>query len=103
MTKNQWIMGILAEKPKSTLTEISAATNLSRATIQPRIKEDIGQKSYKLQIHQQLEEEDFDRRVEMAQVLLPVLQLPANKKRIFFSDEAVFHVHGRVHKQNCRI
>ena len=78
------IMGILAEKPKSTLTEISAATNLSRATIQRRIKEDIGQKSYKLQIHQQLEEDDFDRRVEMAHVLLPVLQLPANKRRIFF-------------------
>ena len=52
------IMGILAEKPKSTLTEISAATNLSRATIQ--------RQSYKLQIHQQIEEYDFDRRVEMA-------------------------------------
>ena len=38
-------MGILAEKPKQTLTEISAATNLSRATIQRRIIEDIGQKS----------------------------------------------------------
>ena len=65
------IMEILADKPKpkSTLTEISAATNLSRATIQRRIKEDIVQKSYKLQIHQQLEEDDFDRRVEMAQVL----------------------------------
>ena len=40
------IMGILAEKPKSTLTDNSAVTNLSRATIQRRIKEDIGQKSY---------------------------------------------------------
>ena len=47
-------------------------------------KEDIGQKSYKLQIHQQLEEDDFDRRVEMAQVLWPVLQLPANNRRIFY-------------------
>jgi hypothetical protein len=97
------IMEILAEKPKSTLTEISAATNLSRTTIQRRIKYDIGQKSYKLQIHQQLEEEDYDRRVEMAETLLPILQLPANKKLIYYSDEAVFHVNGHVHKQNCRI
>ena len=67
------------------------------------LKKTSGRSHKKLQIHQQLEEDDFDRRVEMAQVLLPVLQLPANKKRTFFSDEAVFHVHGLVHKQNCRI
>lgn len=97
------IMEILAENPKSTLTEIAAATGISPSCIRSRIKEDIGHKSYKLQVHQQLDEEDYDRRVEMADVLLPILQLPANKKLIYFSDEATFYVSGRVHKQNCRI
>ena len=78
------IMEILDEKPNSTLAEISTATNISRSTIQRRIKHDIGQKSYKLQIHQQLEEEDYDRRLEMADVLLPILQLPSNKNLVFF-------------------
>jgi hypothetical protein len=96
-------MEILAETPKSTLTQLSAATNISRTTIQRRIKNDIGQKSYKLHIHQQLDEDDPDRRVEMADALLPILQLPSNKNLIFFSDEVIFHLCGRVHKQNCRI
>lgn len=97
------IVEILAENPKSTLAAISSATDLSRSTIQRRIKQDIRQKSYKIQTHQQLIDGDTDRRVEMAETLLPILQEPSNKNKIYFSDEAMFTVCGRVHKQNCRI
>lgn len=94
---------ILQEKPKSTLTELSAATGLCRETVRCRIKDNLGLKSYKIQILQELCDEDYDRRVEMAEILLPKLQDPALKHLIFFSDEAIFHLSGRVHKQNCRI
>ena len=97
------IMEILQEKPKSTSNQISAATELSQSTVLRRIKCDIGMHSYKIQIHQELSEDDFDRRVEMAQIMLPILQDPGNKGIIFFSDEATFYLSGRVHKQNCRI
>lgn len=97
------IMEILQEEPKSTSNQISAATELSQSTVLRRIKCDIGMHSYKIQIHQELSEDDFDRRVEMAQIMLPILQDPGNKGIIFFSDEATFYLSGRVHKQNCRI
>lgn len=97
------IAEILEENPRSTLTQLSASTSLSRSTIQRRIKKEIGLKPYKIQILQELFEEDYDMRVEMAEVLIPLLQDPALKDLIFFSDEANFHLSGRVHKQNCRI
>jgi len=97
------ILEVLDENDESTLTEISAQTNLSRSTVQRRIKCNIGKKSCKIEIHQELLEEDFDRRVELAEKLLPILNDHAYKDLIFFSDEAQFHLSGRLHKQNCRI
>ena len=41
------ITEILQDNPKSTLTEISSATGVSRATISRRIKNDIGMFPYK--------------------------------------------------------
>ena len=60
-------------------------------------------KPYRIQIHQKLYEEDYDRRVQTAEELLPLLEDSALGKLIFTSDEATFHVSGRVHKQNCQI
>ena len=94
---------ILEEEPRSTLTQISAATGVSRSTIQRRIKSELGLKPYKIQILQELCDDDYDMRVELAQTLIPMLQDPALQNLIFFSDEANFHLSGRVHKQNCRI
>jgi hypothetical protein len=97
------IQEILEANPKSTISQLSAATGVSRATVSRRISSDIRMKSYKIQIHQELFEDDYDRRVEMAEALLPILQNPSYKDLIFFSDEATFYLSGRVHKQNCRI
>jgi hypothetical protein len=97
------ITEILEENPKSTVTQISSTIGISQRTILRRIHEVIGMKSYRIQIHQQLEDEDYDRRVEMADILLPILNSRGNKDLIFFSDESTFHISGRVHKQNCRI
>ena len=43
-------------------------------------------KSYKIQIHQRLFEEDYDRRIETAETLLPYIDDPAMENLIFFSD-----------------
>ena len=97
------IKGILAEKSKSSLSEISIITGMSRMTISNYMHFSMSAKSYKLQIHQKLHDEDFDRRVQTAETLLPFLEDPLMKNLIFFSDEATFHTSGYVHKQNCRI
>jgi len=78
------IREILENNPKTTISSICGQTNLSRGTVHNRIKDNIGVKSYKIQIHQELYEDDIDIRVKMAENLTPILQNPANKNLIFF-------------------
>jgi hypothetical protein len=63
----------------------------------------LGFKPYKMHLTQQLYDEDKDLRVEMAELLLPILNDSSNDGLIFFSDEATFHISGIVNKHNCRI
>lgn len=67
------IESILERERKSTLTKISAAINISRSTIQRRIQSKLKIRSYKISIHHELFKVDIDRRVEMAESLLPIL------------------------------
>ena len=81
----------------------SAETGISRRSIQ-RILHDLGLKSYRLKILQQLEPDDCDRRIEFASWALE--KMTADEAFLFttiFSDEAIFHTNGRVNKQNVRI
>lgn len=102
-TQKAQIEAILDKNPKSTLSEISAQVELSRSTIFRFMHLELNYKSYKIQIHQRLYEEDYDRRVETAENLLPHIKNQAMENLIFFSDEATFHLSGYVHKENCRI
>ena len=52
---------------------------------------------------QKLYEEDFDRRLEMAEIVMPLLESSELAGLIFFSDEATFYTSGYVYKNNCRI
>jgi hypothetical protein len=67
------------------------------------MREVLNYKPYKMHLTQQLYDEDMDLRVEMAELLLPILNEPNNEGLIFFSDEATFHISGIVNKHNCRI
>ena len=102
-TKKNEITDILAANPKSSLTAISQSVDISRTTIWRFIKYQLHCKSYIIQTHQELYEEDFDRRLEMAEIVLPMLESRELAGLIFFSDEATFHTSGYVHKNNCRI
>jgi len=97
------ISNILLETPKSSLTQISQETGLSRTSIWRYLRWELGQKSYIIQTHQELFEDDLDRRVEMAEKLSGMLLDKKLNNLIYFSDEATFHISGYVHKNNCRI
>lgn len=97
------IPAIIAKKPESTLSAISSSTNISRSTIHRFLHLDLNLKSYKIRIYQKLYEEDYDRRVQTAEEMLPIIKNPSLLGKVYFSDEATFHVSGYVHKQNCQI
>ena len=68
------------------------------------LQKDIKAFSYKLQTVHKLEEEDNDHRVEMCKTLLNHYENdPSILDSIWFSDETVFHLSGRVNRHNTRI
>jgi len=59
---------------------------------------------YKLLTVHKLEEEDNDRRVEMCETLLNHYENNSSiLDNIWFNDEAVFYLSGRVNRHNTRI
>ena len=89
-TQKTQIEAILGKNPKSTLSEISAQVELSRSTIFRFMHLELNYKSYKIQIHQRLYEEDYDRRVETAENLLPHINNQAMENLIFFLTKPLF-------------
>jgi len=74
---------VLRENQHSSLTEVASVTNVSRSTVGCVIHSELHYKSYKFQIHQKLLEEDFYRRVQTAEQLLPLL-LDTNLENMIF-------------------
>lgn len=58
---------------------------------------------YKIQLVQELNEDDPDRRMEFCQTLMDRSnQNPLFVENILFSDESTFKLNGEVNRQNCR-
>ena len=60
-------------------------------------------KLFKNKMHQELSEEDYDRRVQAAEEILKLIQQDSLKNLIFFSNEATFFVSGNVTTQYCSL
>ena len=74
--------------------------NISKDKAHRIIRDIIGFKPYMMYCTQQLYDEDMDVRVEMLEHWILVLEDPANKTNVFFSDESNFYVSGMVNKHN---
>ena len=81
----------MEENLRASLSHIASSTSLSKATVFRRVRTESHLRSYKIEIHQQLNEDNLDKSVDMAQVILLKLRYPALKIFILFSDEATFH------------
>jgi hypothetical protein len=58
---------------------------------------------YKIQLHQELNEDDPDRRVQFCQRMLELIEDDRDiLMRICFSDESTFHLNGALNRHNCR-
>ncbi|CAF4075045.1 unnamed protein product [Rotaria sp. Silwood2] len=94
---------VLSDNAMVSVRRVSQEVNLSKSTVHLAMRNVLGYKPYKMHLTQQLDDEDKDVRVVMAEALLPILDDENNDGLIFFSDEATFHISGTVHKHNCRI
>ncbi|CAG0879485.1 unnamed protein product [Darwinula stevensoni] len=68
------------------------------------LRRDLKLYPYKIQVVQKLEPQDYDCRVEMCETLLHHYERdPLILEHMWFSDEALFHLSGRVNRHNTRI
>ena len=77
---------------------------LSRSTVHKVLHKNLRLYAYKVQMLQALQPNGMPRRKEFAvNILQRISEDETFLKRVFFSDEATFHVSGKLNKHNVRI
>lgn len=90
------------ENPSTSLRHVSAETGISLGCIQKCMKINKFH-PYQMQICQELQEDDFDRRIQFCEEMSQLIQGNGDLiKNICFSDECTFQLRGFVNKHNCR-
>lgn len=96
------ILGHFAMNPSTSIPKVSQLTHVSVGSIHKTLKLNKFF-PYKIQILQQLSEDDYDRRIEFCETMTQMIQADRNfVKNVCFSDESTFFLNGFVNKHNCR-
>lgn len=95
------VLARVAGSPERSSRKIAQELNLSHQSVL-RVLQRNRFHPYKIQIVQKLELGDDDRRIEFCNWFETKIQEnPALPQSILFSDEATFHLSGRVNRHNC--
>lgn len=79
---------------------MSSQLSISRSSLQ-RVYKSLGYKPYIPRLVHELNEDDFDRRVEYCETFLSLLQNePDLIYRVMWSDEAIFKLNGHINRHN---
>ena len=98
-TKDE-VSSILEEEPQMSTRRTSAQMNISRSSVR-HIYKSLGYKAYILRLVHELNEDDFDRRIEYCETFLALLQRePDVIHRVIWSDEAIFKLNGVINRHN---
>lgn len=89
----------VAQDPRRSVRKQASVLQLHKSSVFRILKKDLNLHPFKTQKVQELKETDYPIRLTFANQMLERFD---NFNRIFFSDEAHFHLHGYVNKQNSR-
>ena len=90
--------------PRKSLRRRSSEVGLAKSTVQGIMKQDLNLYPYKLEIKQTLTDKDKEKRFQMSTWFNEMMENDEHwVGKIWFSDEAYFHLDGSVNRQNCRI
>lgn len=96
------ILGTFVAEPTNSLRTVARLTGMSHETVR-RALQLHKYHPYKMQILQELHEDDFDRRIEFCEIMSNLINTRAIVvSNICFSDECTFFLNGHVNRQNCR-
>jgi len=82
--KVEEIAEVLANAPVNSVRNVSREVDVSKSVVHRVMRGVLGFKPYKMHLTQQVYDEDKDLRVEMAELLLPILNDPNNDGLIVF-------------------
>ena len=95
---------LTVRSPKKSIRMRSSELGLTKSTVQRIIKQDLNLYPYKLEIKQTLTDRDKEQRFQMCTWFNEMMENDEHwVGKIWFSDEARFHLDGSVNRQNCRI
>lgn len=91
------------QRPQQSLGSAVHELGLPKSTVWKVLRKSLLLKPYRLQLLQKLKQGDFEKRKEMCDNLTDHLQDNNFSSNLVFSDEATFHLNGKVNKHNVRI
>ena len=104
-TNNENALNLLLhvqEDPHVSTRQLARDYNVSQASVCNLMKS-VKWHPYKIQLLQELSEDDFDRRSEFCETVMELSNQNLEFVRhIIFSDEATFYLNGTVNRHNCR-
>lgn len=90
------------DNPHSVSSEVASNNDVSQRTVLRVLKKE-KYHPYKIKLLHELNEDDPDRRLQFCETMMEICNLnPFFHRKILFSDEATFCLHGSVNRQNCR-
>jgi len=90
--------------PQTSTRRISAQLSIPRTSLLRILHGDLGLRPYRIQLVQRLHRGDKKKRLEFCKWLLDKCRSNSHFcELMIMSDEADFHLDGRVNKQNCRL
>ena len=93
----------VAERPNTSIRKRCTQLTMSRSSLQRILKEDLRYHPYKIQLTQELQLTDYQKRFDFSQKLLQLADDENFITNLIMTDEAHFQLNGEVNKQNCRI
>lgn len=90
------------DNPHNSSTQIGEYAGVSQRSVLRILKKE-KYHPYKIELHQELNEDDPDRRLQFSEIMQELCNRnPLFINQILFSDEATFSLHGTVNRQNYR-
>ena len=100
----QTLSELFEESPKTPIRVAARSVPVCKSSVHNIVRKKLKLYPYKIQLVQALKPDDYGKREEFARTILRrVEDDPDYLERVFFTDEATFHVSGLVHRHNVRI
>ena len=98
------VKSVITQDPEKSVRKIAQQVGTSICTVHRILIKDLKLFPYKLAVHHQLSDDDKRQMVTFATWLKSKTASDPNFfQRVWFSDEAHFHLTGQVNSQNCRL